>query len=220
MRRILVKAHARERMDESRSEVIERLVRAAEYRDDDTGHHVVRMALYCEALARRLGHSEDECAMLRAAAPMHDVGKIGIPDEILHKKGQLSMEEYEVIKAHPTMGANLLSGSQFELLQLAEVIALTHHERWDGSGYPRGLCREEIPLVGRICAVCDVFDALTSSRPYKEAWPVSRAVSEIQAMAGSHFDPKVVGAFLAILPEIEEIMREFSVEPPPLRIAA
>jgi HD-GYP domain-containing protein (c-di-GMP phosphodiesterase class II) len=220
LRRTLVSAHARQRLDQSRSEVIERLVRAAEYRDDDTGHHVVRMAMYCEALARHLGLSKEDCTMLRAAAPMHDVGKIGIPDEVLHKRGRLTPEEFKVVKTHTTMGADLLAGSEYELIQLAEVIALTHHERWDGTGYPRGLRGEEIPLVGRICAVCDVFDALTSSRPYKDAWPLDRAVSEIESMSGTFFEPRIVEAFLSILPEIEAIMRKFGEEPPPLRLAA
>ena len=205
MRRTVIQAEAKHKMDQSKTEIIERLVRASEYRDDDTGQHAVRMAKYCEALARSIGMSEGDCSMLREAAPMHDVGKIGIPDQILHKKGKLTPEEFEVIKTHTVMGANLLAGSEYELLKLAEVIALTHHERWDGSGYPRGLAGEDIPLVGRICTVCDIFDALTSSRPYKEAWTFERATDMILSLSARELDPRLVDAFMAILPEIRTI---------------
>ena len=144
----------------------------------------------------------------RKASPMHDIGKIGIPDNILLTPEKLTDEEFDVIKTHPFIGANILTGSDHTLIEMAEKIALTHHEKWDGTGYPRGLKGEEIPLVGRICAVCDVFDALTSERPYKDAWSVERAHHELQRLAGTHLDAKLVDLFIEILPEIEAIYGE------------
>jgi putative two-component system response regulator len=190
-------------------ETIHRLTRAAEYRDDDTGLHILRMSHYAATIAQQMGQDRDEVESLLYAAPMHDVGKIGIPDGILLKKGKLAPEEWEIMKTHATLGARILEGSHSEIIQLAELIALTHHEKWDGNGYPNGLKGEEIPLVGRIAAVADVFDALTSKRPYKEAFPVEKAKSILHADRGSHFDPAVVDAFFEAETEFIAIKEKF-----------
>jgi putative two-component system response regulator len=182
-------------LERARLEILDRLALAAEYRDDDTQEHARRIGRVSALLAPRLGCPDREVELIRRAAPLHDVGKIGIPDMILLKPGPLDNDEFARIKTHTTIGAELLSGSRSALLRLAERIALTHHERWDGEGYPHGLAGEEIPLAGRIVAVADVFDALTHARPYKEAWPVERAVAEILAQAGLQFDRRVVDAF-------------------------
>jgi putative two-component system response regulator len=193
---------------ESRLDVIRRLGYAAECRDSDTGDHIIRMSQYCACLARAMGMSDEECDLLLATTPLHDVGKIAIPDRILLKPGPLTPEEWDIMKTHATIGGEILSGGESSFLKMAEEIARTHHERWDGKGYPAGKKGAEIPLVGRICAVCDVFDALTSDRPYKKAWTVDHAVKEIRKMSGSHFDPDVVDAFIAILPEIRSIKKD------------
>lgn len=203
------RVRAEERLEASRTELIERLVRATELRDEDTGAHISRMARYCEALAHAAGMEERDRRMLLLAAPMHDIGKLGVPDEILKKAGQLEPEEFEAIKQHTKIGADILSGSRSELVQMAEKIALTHHEKWDGTGYPNGLEGESIPLVGRICSICDVYDALTSRRSYKEGWTVDEAARELERSAGTHFDPGLVKVFLSILPEIERIRAEY-----------
>lgn len=190
---------------EANRETIMRLARAAEYRDGDTGEHVDRMSSYCQALAHKLGMGADEIALIKLAAPMHDVGKIGIPDAILLKRGRLTPEEWDTMRQHPLIGARILSGSGSRLLQMAELIAATHHERWDGTGYPMGISGTEIPLVGRIVALADVFDALTSPRVYKDAWSIDESVAYIHELNGKHFDPKVVDAFDACLDELLEI---------------
>ncbi len=177
-------------------EVIDRLAMAAEYRDDETGEHIKRVGQTSALLARALRLPSDQVLLIRRAATLHDVGKIGIPENILLKPGRLTPDEFEVMKSHTTIGARILSGGAFPLLQMAEEIALTHHERWDGSGYPRGLKGEAIPLVGRIVAVADVFDILSHPRPYKKAWTADEAIAELQRVAGTHFDPAVVSAFL------------------------
>jgi putative two-component system response regulator len=182
-------------LEQARLEILERLALAAEYRDDDTQEHAWRIGRSCALLAVELGLPDAEVELIRRAAPLHDIGKIGIPDAILLKPGKLTDAEFEVMKTHTTIGAEILSGSHSPLLRLAERIALTHHERWDGRGYPGGLIGEEIPLVGRIVAVADVFDALTHQRPYKQAWPVGQAVAEILGQAGRQFDPSAVEAF-------------------------
>lgn len=214
------RVRAEEELEQSRTELIERLVRATELRDEDTGAHISRMAHYCEALARAIDMEERERRMLLLAAPMHDIGKLGVPDEILKKEGKLQPEEFEAIKQHTLIGSNILAGSRSELVRMAEQIALTHHERWDGSGYPHGLQGEEIPLVGRICSICDVFDALTSRRSYKEGWSVSEAAQELDRLSGTHFDPALVKAFLSILPEIEAIRTAYEEEGTNIRRAA
>jgi PAS domain S-box-containing protein/putative nucleotidyltransferase with HDIG domain len=190
---------ASHRLEEAQFEILSRLAAAAEYRDDDTGEHTRRVGELAGRLAERLGLSAEETRLIRLAAPLHDVGKIGIPDAILLKPGRLTRREFETIKSHTTIGAEMLAGGAFPLLARAEEIARTHHERWDGSGYPAGLAGEEIPMAGRIVAIVDVFDALTHDRPYKDAWTVEDAVAEIERQRGRHFDPRVVDAFLATL---------------------
>jgi response regulator RpfG family c-di-GMP phosphodiesterase len=181
---------------ETQLEIVQRLGQAAEWRDHETAMHIDRMSRLSHRLAVAAGMSEEDADMLLYASAMHDVGKIGIPDRVLLKPGPLDPDEWEIMKTHTTIGASILSGSSSPLLRMAEEIALTHHERWDGGGYPRGLSGEEIPLVGRICAVCDVFDALTSKRPYKDAWLPAQALDEIWAQRGRHFDPRLVELFM------------------------
>jgi len=196
----------------TRLEVVRRLGRAAEYRDNETGLHIVRMSQFSTLLARKLGCDEAECELMLHASPMHDIGKIGIADHILLKPGKFEPHEWEVMKTHAKIGATILEGGGSELLELARVIALTHHEKWDGSGYPNGLKGEDIPQPARIVAVADVFDALTSSRPYKKAWAVEDAISFMKDNSGTHFDPEAIESFLAIMPEILTV-RENNMEP-------
>jgi putative two-component system response regulator len=177
-------------------EMLARLAAAAEFRDDDTGQHTRRVGNLSVAIAERLDVPELDVGLIRLAAPLHDVGKIALPDAILCKPGKLTPAEFEQMKTHATIGGQMLAGSAFALLEVAEEIALTHHERWDGSGYPAGLAGEAIPIAGRIVAVADVYDALTHVRPYKAAWSKSDAIAEITTDAGSHFDPGVVDAFV------------------------
>ncbi|MFA4029834.1 MAG: hypothetical protein GDYSWBUE_001143 [Candidatus Fervidibacterota bacterium] len=194
---------------EAQLETVRRLGRAAEFRDDETGNHIMRMSMYCAIVAKRLGLPDEDVEMILYASPMHDVGKIGVPDRILLKPGKLDPGEWEIMKRHTVWGAEILSGSRSQLLETARVIALTHHEKWDGSGYPHGLSGEEIPLFGRICAIADVFDALTSERVYKPAYPNERAFSIINEERGRHFDPQVVDAFFASLDEIIEVQSKY-----------
>lgn len=172
-------------LEDARAETLQRLAIAAEYRDDDTSQHTERVGVTAAEIAARLGLAAEQVELLREAAPLHDVGKLAISDTILLKPGKLSAEEYEVMKTHAELGARLLSGSSSPVLQMAAVIAATHQERWDGTGYPAGLAGEGIPLVGRIVAVADVFDALTHDRPYKSAWPTEQAIAEIRRVAGA-----------------------------------
>jgi CHASE2 domain-containing sensor protein len=198
----LLEQAVRERTAELRDtqlEVIRRLGATVESRDQETGDHIARMSALCHELALAAGMDPREADLLRHASAMHDIGKIAIPDRILQKPGRLDEEEWEKMKTHTTIGAHILEGSRAPLIQLAETVALTHHERWDGSGYPRGLAAEEIPLAGRIAAICDVFDALISERPYKGPWPVQDALAEIERLSGSHFDPELVEKFLEIV---------------------
>lgn len=199
---------ANRELHQAHRETIHRLVIAAEYRDEDTGDHIARMAAYCALIAAKIGLSEPEVEQLRLAAPMHDVGKIGIPDGILLKPGKLTAEEFETIKSHTLIGARILAGSRSTLLSLARDIAFSHHEKWNGKGYPQGLAGEAIPLAGRIAAVADVFDALTSKRPYKEPFPIEKAVRIMREEAGSHFDPKLLEVFLANLDTVCAIQAE------------
>ncbi len=185
-------------LEASRLEVLQRLAIAAEYRDDDTNQHTERVGRTAARIARQLGLSEDDVKLIRRAAPLHDIGKVGVPDAVLLKRGELTEEEYKAMQEHVQIGANILAQGKFPILHIARTIALSHHERWDGSGYPFGLKGEEIPLVGQITAVADVFDALTHERPYKPAWKVHVAVAGIAKGAGVHFSPKVVEAFLAL----------------------
>jgi HD-GYP domain-containing protein (c-di-GMP phosphodiesterase class II) len=185
-------------LDESQLQVIQRLAFAAEFRDDVTGQHNRRVGDLSTRIGAALGMPEDRLLLLRQAAPLHDVGKIGIPDSILLKPGRLTHAEFEQMKTHTTLGATMLAGRNFPLLEMAEEIALTHHERWDGSGYPAGRSGPSIPVVGRIVAIADVFDALTHARPYKGAWNDTDALAEIRRLKGSQFDPEIVDAFLRV----------------------
>lgn len=193
-------------------EVILRLSRAAEYRDPETGAHLLRMAHYSQIIAAKLGFSQEEQDLLLEAAPMHDIGKVGTPDHILLKPGKLTEDEFEIMKQHAINGYNILADSVSPLLRLAADLALTHHEKYNGSGYPRGLKGEEIPIHGRIVAVADVFDALTSERPYKKAWPLQQAVEFLLVGRGVHFDPVCVDAFLEQWPEILVIRDQYQDE--------
>jgi putative two-component system response regulator len=199
-------------IDETRQQIIQCLGRAAEYRDNETGMHVIRMSLFSERIALAYGLEPQEARRYLAATPMHDVGKIGIRDSILLKPGRLDEDEMAEMKRHCVIGEKILGETDSPLLRLAALCAKTHHERWDGKGYPCGIAGAAIPIVGRITAVADVFDALTSKRPYKEPWPIARAAAEIQNGAGSQFDPAVVDAFARALQEIL-ILREEHVEP-------
>jgi putative two-component system response regulator len=178
--------------------------------DPTLGSHFVRIGHYCRAIAAELGLPADQQQLMLRAAPMHDVGKISVPHSILSKPGPLTAGEYNVVKGHTRVCHRLLSGHRSPTIQSAATIALTHHERFDGTGYPSGLKGDEIPLIGRICAVGDVFDALTSERPYKRAWPVHAAVNEIAVTSGRHFDPNIVAAFFNALPEILRLKERFS----------
>jgi putative two-component system response regulator len=189
-------------LEAARLEILERLARAAEYRDDDTGQHTQRVGRVAARLAAALGQPPEWVELIRRAAPLHDIGKIGVPDAILLKPGSLTPDERAIMEDHTRIGAHILSGSRFPLLQLAEEIAFVHHEHWDGGGYPEGLKGSDIPLSGRIVAVADVFDSLTHERPYKKAWSVTDTIAEIRATTGSHFDPGVVDALLGLVPEI------------------
>lgn len=192
-------------LEHSHRSAISMLGRAGHYNDNDTGVHIWRMAMYSGALARAVGWSDDDGAMMELAAPLHDTGKIGIPDAILKKPGPLSAEEWVVMRTHPTIGHEILCKSDAAPFRLAAEIALGHHERWDGGGYPQGLAGADIPESARIVAVADVFDALCMKRPYKEAWPVDKALETLRDGAGSHLDPRMVEAFHGILPEILEM---------------
>jgi response regulator RpfG family c-di-GMP phosphodiesterase len=183
-------------------EIVQRLGRAAESRDGATGRHLERIAFMAERLALAAGLSRGEARLIRRASALHDVGKIAIPDNVLLKPGKFDSHEREIMTTHASLGARLLEGSTTSLIQIAELIALTHHERWDGSGYPAGLVGEEIPLAGRICAICDVFDALITNRPYKHAWTLEAALAEIEHSSGSHFDPDLTTIFLRIAPRL------------------
>jgi putative nucleotidyltransferase with HDIG domain len=184
---------------DSQFEMLERLANAAEFRDSDTGTHTRRVGRIAAAVGARLGISSEDTQLLRSAAQLHDIGKIGIPDSILLKEGKLTEQEWEIMKSHTTLGAKMLEDGKSRLLQMAEEIALTHHERFDGSGYPLALTGTNIPLTGRVVAVVDMYDALLSERPYKGAWSRSDALFEIKRVAGTHFDPEVVRVFLDVL---------------------
>lgn len=193
-------------LDNTRLEIIRRLGLAAEYRDNETGMHVIRMSHYSCIIARGMGMHETEINLILNATPMHDVGKIGISDKILLKPGKLDPDERKIMERHAEFGARIIGKHDSPLLQMARLAALTHHEKWNGQGYPQRLKGEEIPLIGRIVAIADVFDALTSKRPYKPAWPLEKAVALIQEESGRHFDPALVPVFMDNLPQILEIM--------------
>lgn len=195
---------------ETRLQIVQRLGHAAEYKDDDTGLHVIRMSHFSHRLALAIGCSPEWAEDLLNAAPMHDVGKIGTPDAILKKPGKLDADEWEIMKQHAAIGAEIIGEHDSNILKLARSVAMCHHEKWDGSGYPRGLTGEQIPLEARIIALADVFDALTSRRPYKEPWPLEKAVDLIKEQAGKHFDPALAEHFIALVPELVEIRNRWS----------
>jgi putative two-component system response regulator len=199
-----------EELRQSRFQIVQRLSQAAGYRDNDTGYHILRMSKVSCLLAEKTGMTAEECDLILHASPMHDIGKIGIADSILLRKEKLDSQSWEIMKTHTSIGANLLHGDDSDLISMAREIALTHHEKWDGSGYPNGLEAEQIPLVGRICAIADVFDALISERPYKHAWPVDEAITYINNKSGQHFDPELVDHFNSSLPEIQVILETYT----------
>ena len=193
------------KLSSTREEVITMLGRASDFRDNETGLHVNRVSHYCSAIARAAGMNQDFIQRISLASPLHDVGKIGIPDSILLKPGKLTPEEFEVIKTHCAIGADILKGSKWDVINMAHVIALTHHEKWNGMGYPEGLKGEAIPMEGRISAIADVFDAVSTKRPYKDPWPLQKCIDLINSQAGEHFDSRLVEAFNSVLSEIKNI---------------
>lgn len=196
-------------LQSTRISIIERLGRAAEYKDNETGLHVIRMSNYSKIIAMASGMPEEKAQILLLAAQMHDIGKIGIPDKILLKPGALNDEEWKIMKQHPRIGAGIIGYHTSDLLNMSRIVALSHHEKWDGSGYPNGLKGEQIPLIGRIVAIADVFDALTTKRPYKEAWPVEKAVQHLKDEAGKHFDPTLLSLFIENLPKVLEVRSQW-----------
>ena len=205
-------------LNNSRLEIVRRLGSAAEFRDNDTGMHVIRMSYYTRIIAKAIGMTDTEADLLLNAATLHDLGKIGISDDVLLKPEKLNEEEWKLMRQHPEFGAKIIGKHNDALLKTAYTIALTHHERWNGEGYPNGLAGEAIPLVGRIVAIVDVFDALTSKRPYKDAWTVEKAADHIREEAGQYFDPALTSVFLDKLPEIIKIKEKYA-ETAPLPIA-
>ncbi len=202
--------HSEKELRLSREETIQRLAIAAEFRDSSTAQHIHRMSHYCELLARNYGLSPERCELIRTASPMHDIGKIGTPDHVLLKPGKFTQEEFGVIVQHAEIGYRILSGSDAELLKVAAVIAYTHHERYDGTGYPRGLRGEAIPVEGRIAAIADAFDALTTKRVYKPAFEISHAVDLMLKHRGEHFDPELLDVFIASTEEVTRIHNQYA----------
>lgn len=200
-------------LEEAQLEMLERLALAAEFRDDETGEHTRRVGDMSARIASEMGWTQPQIEMIRRAAPLHDIGKIGVPDAILLKPARLTFDEMELMKLHTDIGARILRGSKSPLLQMATTIAHTHHEHWDGTGYGEGLRGEDIPVAGRIVAVADVYDALTHERPYKDSWNIAEAVEEIHQQSGRHFDPMVVEAFLLVISaELEDARRRDEAE--------
>jgi PAS domain S-box-containing protein/putative nucleotidyltransferase with HDIG domain len=203
-------AERTQELDEARAETLQLLAAVVEYRDDQTFQHAERVGVLAAEIATRLGLRAEQITRLREAAALHDIGKIAIPDRVLLKPGRLDTQQQMVMETHAALGARLLSRSSSPVLQMASVIAATHHEWWDGSGYPSGLAGERIPLVGRIVAVADVFDALTHERPYMPPWPVGQAIARVRRAAGSQFDPRVVDAFLAVYEDAQVMILSVS----------
>ncbi len=196
-------------LEKTRLLIIQRLGRAAEFKDNETGRHVIRMSHYSNLLAEKIGRPKNWCDLMLQAAPMHDLGKIGIPDNILLKQGPLDEEEWKIMRRHPKIGSDIIGDHNSALLKMAAEIAMTHHEKWNGQGYPRRLKATDIPLSGRITALADVFDALVTDRPYKKAWPVEKAFELIQTEAGGHFDPDLAPAFLNCRESILQIKQKW-----------
>ena len=201
---------ATEELQRTQLEIVQRLGAAAEYRDTETGAHTIRVGYYAECLAKEMGFSDEDANLILHAAPMHDIGKIGIPDSVLLKRGKLDAMEWEVMKSHTSIGGEILQGDTSRVMQMARVIALNHHEKWNGKGYPEGLSGQGIPLEGHIVSVADVFDALTMVRPYKRAWSVEEAVQLIQEGRGVDFSPDLVDAFMRKLSVIIQIREEYN----------
>ena len=199
-----------EELRATRLEIVQRLGRAAEYKDNETGMHVLRMSHFAYLLAKAHGQTDAWCDDLLNAAPMHDVGKIGIPDAVLLKPGKLDDEEWAIMRRHAEIGADILGEHPSGVLRMASTVALAHHEKFDGTGYPKGLVGTDIPLEARICAIADVFDALTSVRPYKKAWSEEEAVDYLRSQAGKHFDPQLVALFVELVPQTREIRQRWS----------
>lgn len=199
---------ANEELQSAYHDTIRRLVLAAEYKDEDTGDHITRMSRYSSLIAKKMGLPKKDVENILFAAPMHDVGKIGIPDIILLKPGKLTKEEFDIMKTHTTLGAKILANSKAPILQLSQKIAVSHHEKWNGTGYPQNVKGDKIPVVGRIVALADVFDALTSKRPYKDPYPVEVAVDIIKKERGEHFDPDIVDVFLDSIDAILKIKED------------
>lgn len=199
-----------EELRQTRLEIVQRLGLAAEFKDNETGLHVIRMSHYARLLGLATGMSETEADDLLHAAPMHDVGKIGIPDRILKKPGPLDADEWEIMQTHASIGGDIIGHHPQGMLKMAHEVAMTHHEKWDGSGYPHGLAGEAIPLVGRIVAIADVYDALTSARPYKAAWPVEEAIRYLEVQRGAHFDPQLVDLFLPLRPALLQVQQRWA----------
>jgi two-component system response regulator RpfG len=197
-------------MHERELETLAKLAKAGEFRDKTTGNHLMRMAKYSALIGAHLGLGSETVHVLEVSAPMHDIGKIGIPDSVLIKEGPLTPAEIEIMKAHPRIGYDILKGSPSKYLSMGAIIALGHHEKFDGTGYPNGLHGDDIPIVARIVAVADVFDALVSERPYKHAWPIQEGVDFLRTARGKHFDPKCVDAFLADQSKVEAIFTKFA----------
>jgi len=195
---------------DARLKIVRYLGRAAEYRDNETGLHIVRMSKISVLLGSTIGMAAEQCELLLHAAPMHDIGKIGIPDHILLKPGKLNAQEWEIMKTHTHIGSEILSGDESDLMAMAHDIAISHHEKWDGSGYPYNLKGSEIPVVGRVCALADVFDALTSDRPYKKAWSIGEAVDYIVDEREKHFDPLIVEAFIENIDGVLKIISKYA----------
>lgn len=199
-------------LNDTRVEIIRRLGRAAEFKDNETGMHVIRMSWFSRFLAEQIGKDDDWCELLYNAAPMHDIGKIGIPDRVLLKPGKLDEEEWAIMQKHAEYGAEIIGEHPSPLLQLAKEVAIYHHEKWNGKGYPNGLSGDAIPLSARIVAIADVFDALTSERPYKKAWSEEDAIGLLKKEAGEHFDPNLVPKFIECLPRVREVQRRYKDE--------
>ena len=194
---------------ETRLKIIRRLGRAAEFKDNETGMHVMRMSHSSNLIALESGVSEEEAELILNAAPMHDIGKIGIPDNVLLKPGKLDADEWKIMQTHVSIGAEIIGEDKSILLSTARTAAITHHEKWNGKGYPSGTSGKDIPFIGRVVAIADVFDALTSERPYKKAWPTEKAINLIKDESGEHFDPELVNAFLKITYKILEIREKY-----------
>ncbi|MFW5808052.1 MAG: HD domain-containing phosphohydrolase [Spirochaetota bacterium] len=208
----MVRERTRE-LEETRLAIIQRLGRAAEFKDNETGMHVIRISNFSRIIAMASGVSENEANLLLHAAPMHDIGKIGIPDSILLKPGKLDAGEWEIMKKHPVIGADIIGEHSSEIMHVAKICAMYHHERYDGSGYPAGLAGDDIPYYARIVAIVDVYDALTSERPYKKAWPLDEALDLIKRERGSHFDPDLADSFLNSIDDILEVQKSYPEQP-------